>query len=221
MIEQAVRERPILFSGAMIRAILAGQKTQTRRIVKPSQSTPKVPPLMMEPWLIDGEQETDDDGVPCWAGYHHEYPTGQKWFSCPYGKPGDVLWVRETWRRSESGMPDGVVYRADNLLRWFDGTDMRVNEMSKSLPRDGKWRPSIFMSKWASRITLRITDVRVQQLQEISEDDATAEGVDRGAEPIVGARYAFGQLWNSINGKTYPWELNPWVWALALERINQ
>jgi hypothetical protein len=128
---------------------------------------------------------------------------------CPYGAPGDLLWVRETW----AGHASGVDYAADFA--------------AVSRPQAGPWRPSIHMPRWASRITLRITDIRVERLQDISEDDARAEG----AEPctstgwhgqnivVMTARELFAELWNKINGPG-AWNENPWVWAISFERVK-
>jgi hypothetical protein len=203
-----IASRPILFSAPMVRALLDGTKTQTRRVVKPTQSTPKVAPLTMEPWLIemnDGtfEHEVDDRGLPCWLGTHPDYPGDAKWFSCPYGAPGDLLWVRETWAQNTIGGESFVFYRADSDAA-------------------GPWRPSIFMPRHVSRLTLRITEVRVERLQEISEDDARAEGV-REDEVLSlpmspgAAAAAYSALWDSINGKAHPWDSNPWVWVVKFE----
>jgi hypothetical protein len=205
-----MKERPILFSGAMVQAILRADnpKTQTRRVVKPTQSSPKIPPLLMEPWLINGEQETDDDGLPCWVGYHHAYPTGEKWFSCPYGKAGDTLWVRETWCR--------LWFNQENDWQTFYAADDNLDYVREAAR--GQWKPSIHMFRRDSRISLRLTDVRVEQLQDISEEDAEAEGVQDSADHSH--REWFARLWDGINGKKYPWSSNPWVWCLSFERVN-
>lgn len=142
--ETTVRERPILFSGPMVRAILEGRKTQTRRVLKNPD---------------DGVSTTIEDGSPLYCddgGFWHPRP-------CPYGQPGDRLWVREAHQLS----PDGPIYRAT------------AREHGTYEPGGaGPWRPSIHMPRWASRITLEITDVRVERVQEITEDDAIAEGVE-------------------------------------------
>ncbi len=225
-----MKERPILFSGPMVKAILEGRKTMTRRIVKPTQSTPKVAPLRMEPWLIDGAQETDDDGLPCWAGFHPDYPGEAKWFSCPYGKPGDRLWVRETWQINhvlydratipkthpvEFGEPVEMLYRADGE---FD-EQFEIDEGGSV------WRPSIFMPRWASRLTLEVVSVRVEQLQDISEEDAITEGVSATAAGAgypfaMSARMNFVDLWDDINAKRgYGWAVNPFVWCVSFKEI--
>jgi hypothetical protein len=201
------KSRPILFSAPMVRAILDGTKTQTRRVVKPQ-------PI---PW-----RATECDGAYEWR---YSRTSAAVFGSidgicthCPYGAPGDTLWVRETWRG------DPVEYRADTHSHGpADGS------------RDAEsvnWRPSIFMPRWASRLTLRITEVRVERLQEISEDDARAEGAGLLPCTYVGRcqsnscprhgrldryRLAYRALWDSINGKAHPWESNCWVWVLSFE----
>ena len=204
-----MKERPILFSGEMVRAILEGRKTQTRRVVKPTQSTPKVAPLRMEPWIIDGEWQEDDNGAPCWSGFHPDYPGEAKWFSCPYGQPGDRLWVRETWAQHFGELR----YRADEAPDgYYHGAK--------------GWKSSIFMPRAISRITLEITDVRVERVQEISEPDAEAEGITpefpARAQDISGSdQRAFANLWDSINAKRgYGWDANPWVWVVSFRRVQ-
>ena len=204
------RERPILFSGPMVRAILDGSKTQTRRIIKNS-----------------GDMEFDNNDPyfgPYWKPYAVDGATGKDTkVHCPYGYPGDRLWVRETWapERDGTGCPDdtGILYRA---------TDPGWDDENTGL----RWRPSIFMPRAASRILLEVTDVRVQRLQDISEDDARAEGIDRGAadavlmmaeamnqrEPTPFAS-AFSTAWELINGAG-SWDASPWVWALTFRRLH-
>jgi len=207
-----MNERPILMRGPLVIASLENRKTQTRRVVIPTQRTPRVAPLRMEPWLIDGVQETDDQGLPCWAGFHPDYPGEAKWFSCPYGKVGDRLWVRETWARH----PDcgGILYRATDP--GWDDNDYGI-----------KWKPSIHMPRWASRLTLEIIGVRVERVQEISLDDMRAEGVRPTTEASLlwreTLRENFIALWDSINAKRIgcSWDVNPWVWAISYRRIAQ
>jgi hypothetical protein len=238
-----MKERPILFSGPMIRAILAGEKTQTRRVVKPQQSTPRVPPLTMEPYMWGGEQELDDHGLPCWIGEHPDYPTGQKWFSCPYGGVGDRLWVRETWgsadryyQSHQNDTPRVVAYAADRqAIRWDAQSPKAVPDWDLTQWNWDvmKWRPSIFMPRAFSRLTLEIEAVRVERLQDISEKDAEAEGMDlpdcsyisrcnRTSCPRhrTGAyRYAFAAAWDTINGKRAAWVSNPWVWVVGFRKV--
>lgn len=218
-------ERPILFSGEMVRAILDGRKTQTRRVMKPQ---PK-------PTLADYPGPAGH----WWPSQKHKSMLGveqemQKWkglagSACPYGDTGDTLWVRETWCQ---GADDGrqvplrmaTLYRADGehvTLSDGDGFTQTNRDGSEKSP----WRPSIHMPRWASRITLRITDVRVERLQDISEHDARAEGMSSEwddyerygqSEPY---RYGFSAIWNTINGPG-AWDDNPWVWVLSFERVK-
>lgn len=184
-------EKPILFSGPMVRAILAGVKTQTRRVVK--KNAVRLPNGDGQPFLVE----------------------------CPYGVPGDRLWVRETFRLradqddkppSQDWWKSGAWYQADGNC-----------EPSGCGGGAGKLRPAIFMPRWASRITLEITEVRAQRLQDMDYIDAYAEGIpEQGGNSSDGAWRVLGKfrdLWNSINGKTHPWESNPWVWALTFRRI--
>ena len=219
-------DRPILFSGAMVRALLAGTKTQTRRVVKPL--------LSAREWVEEREGGAFwrcADGEPtCYTGVWetHEYEQ-QAQIRCSYGRPGDRLWVREShwWFKDEHDpvigyMPppltiDDVSYRAD-------GDDGRK-----------VWRPSIHMPRWASRITLEVTGVRVERLQDISTFDCWAEGIE-GAPPhgvhvervdeLVrwsdgvmrdDPKQAYRLLWESINGAG-SWDENPWVWVVEFKR---
>jgi hypothetical protein len=188
-----MKERPILFSGPMVRAILDGSKTQTRRTFK----------------------GTTEHKGPYNPAYMEAHQQANGWGRiCPHGAPGDRLWVRETWahERDGTGCPDdtGVLYRATDPGWDDEGTGLR-------------WRPSIFMPRIASRILLEITDVCVQRLQEISEEDARAEGAIGALNDSIGdnwcAREAFAALWESING-TGSWHANPWVWAITFRRLE-
>ena len=193
-------EKPILFSGPMVRAILEGRKSQTRRVVKPE------PAYGVEtcPYSKTGWGFTSDYGCSC----RPAKPTYQ---------PGDVLWVRETWaHETEFGTFTGdAVYRADG--------DQREREGGK--PTD-KWRPSIFMPKSACRLFLKVKAVRAEHLQDISEEDAMAEGVEYPhvitmlSDMHKAARVSFRNLWDSINGKKNPWASNPWVWVIEFERVR-
>jgi hypothetical protein len=230
-----VSEKPIIFSGEMVRAILDGRKTQTRRVIKP-QPVEWVKAITFNEYLgewqylgYEGGMVTSSTGFP-----------GQKPLKCPYGKPGDRLWVRKTWRRSFSQfgqLPDGIEFKANNLLVYFDKSDSGVQAKNaateKNLPRDGRWRPSIHMPRWASRITLEITDIRVERVQNISFEDCRAEGcredfkIDATGCPFectgthYGEKYHFIELWNSINAKRgYGWYVNPWVWVVEFRVIK-
>ncbi len=229
------RERPILFGAPMVRALLAGTKSQTRRVFTP-QSTPWINHYMeggASP--SDWKAECGDDGDPrMWwwlSGAAAQEPIG----SCPYGVPGDRLWVRETFYCDHSDYPTAprrellplMEYRADHdCSSWEAGCPCR-DENGR-----GSWRPSIFMPRWASRITLEVTEVRVQHVQDISEEDAKAEGVNLtetidgtvNGEPariaFMEAKYAFAVLWNSINEKRgHGWQTNPWCWCVSFKRV--
>lgn len=209
------RERPILFQGDMVRALLAGTKTQTRRVAKG----------MMAAHAQTGEAlaTLDSNGprVPC-----------------PYGAPGDRLWVRESWsgtheyrneppsERVSVMTPDGPMFR-EEIWYWADGQ-----------PSWGDWerpRPSIHMPRWASRILLEITEVRVERLNEISEADCWAEGIEQVMHDftdesqvdmayrlglcIEDAKPLYAQLWESING-VRSWDANPWVWCVSFRVVK-
>jgi hypothetical protein len=196
-----MKERPILFSGQMIRAILDGSKTMTRRVVKPQPvSGISIDPIKRE-WV---------EGIP----------------HCPYGYPGDRLWVRETWR-VEGKHTDGYSPSCIGANRSHFG---RIDyEASIAWNKDmyGKLRPSIHMPRWASRITLEVTGVRVERLQDITEADAEAEGVAfmrdiPDADETLTAKVLFEILWDSINAKRgYGWDVNPWVWVVEFRRVKQ
>lgn len=199
------KERPILFSGPMVRAILEGRKTQTRRIVK-SKGT----------W--DVLHNPDSDRV--WPGAEDECGDWQD-FECPYGNVGDVLWIREAWAHIVVGNQIDYLYRADH----HKGLEKRDG--------DQKWKPSIHMPRVACRLMLEITGVRVERLNEISEHDAKSEGIDqvRNIWKLYGERQpgtasetgqpikSFASLWESINGPE-SWSANPWVWVVEFKRIE-
>lgn len=158
------RERPILFSAPMVRQILAGEKTQTRRLA--GAATP---------------------------------------IACPKGEVGDFLWVREKWQHiSACAVPNC----RDSACIEYAATPTFTQEQEQRFGLDGPWKTPIFMPRWASRITLRITDVRAERLQNISECEAVAEGAS--------STYDYAMLWNSIHGSG-AWELNPWVWKITFE----
>lgn len=209
-----MKERPILFSGPMVRALLAGQKTQTRRLVKgpvvESLNHPEVNPRQ----LLD---------------------------ACPYGKPCDQLWVRETWcntlerggllNQSLKAKVGSVEFAADMDIERFPLGGNFTPRM-----RDFKWTPSIHMPRWASRITLDITGVRVERLNDISETDARAEGCSADEDPYwrptynnpdsggnPSCRLSFEYLWSTIHAADGPngWAANPWVWVVEFKRVTE
>jgi hypothetical protein len=177
-------ERPIIFNDAMVRAILSGAKTETRRPLK---------------------KQIDVMAVPM--------PNLPRLADCPFGVPGDTLWVRECWRPEH--LDTSVEYRADKGAKWFDASMMRTGDYddavrwSKKLA-GGLWAPSIHMPRWAARTVLDVLEVRVERLQDMSEEDARAEGFDGLAEFIL--------TWESIYLATASWASNPWVWVVRFKR---
>ena len=204
-----IKERPILFSAPMVRAILDGQKTQTRRVITGKYADPV-------------------------SGLDKSFAK----INCRYGQPGDQLWVRESWRTSlcaddrppretkDHGLP--FWYEADDQCKWTGATSG-----GPSFITPGKLRPPIHMPRWGSRITLEITGIRIQRLQDMSEEDARAEGITDGgclncgnsepcgcSNPQPDARDSFIWLWGSINGKApgKSWIDSPWVWVVEFRR---
>lgn len=204
-----MKERPILFSGAMVRALLNGSKTQTRRVVKPA-------PMMMT-----------DRRTESWAGQPSALMRllKQSGKCYPYGQPGDRLWVRETFAHGIHAM---AAKRDEDGPFVYAATDQPQARLQD------KWKPSIFMPRCASRLTLEITRVRVEQLQDISEADAMAEGCTKnhngyfwggplkagGLKQMATATDAYRTLWESINGAG-SWDLNPWCWCVEFRRITE
>lgn len=198
-----MKERPILFSAPMVRALLGGSKTQTRRVVKPQ-------PTMYEPGQCVGVSDMINDSL-----------------ICPYGQPGDRLWVRETHRAIWGQSPGyliGVDYKADPQEKW--------ERMRDHMDRP-QWTPSIHMRREYSRILLEIISVRVERLQDINGRDASAEGAPRyacdgphcpdgengcNARGCAGAREWYEELWNEINGAG-SCAANPWVWVVEFKRV--
>lgn len=202
-----MKERPILFSATMVRAILAGTKTQTRRVVKS-----KHVPWLDLPWLENSVFNFLDG----------------KWNQrqLPYGQPGDRLWVRESFRlvRTVLGGADGCKIPPSKFLdstRRFEA-DGAVSYPDARMRVFGKLRPGIHMPRWASRITLEVTGVRVERLQGISEADARAEGYPGGPDDLGAIERPllwYRELWESINGHG-SWDENPWVWVVEFKRVD-
>jgi hypothetical protein len=212
-----MKERPILMTGPLVCATLDDRKTKTRRVIKPQ------PPRQLfgidqndfNTWVLASRDNPDE---PDWSFSIH----------CPYGRVGDRLWVRETWAhvpatayRASTGVPQtrdptdpdhAAIYRA--------GWD-------RSAPGT-RWRPSIHMPRWASRLTLEITDIQVERVQQITPRDVVAEGLyhepgawgpDEAYDHLI---KAFAHLWDAINAKRgYAWEMNPWVWVVSYKRAPQ
>jgi hypothetical protein len=225
---EPVRERPILFSAPMVRAILEGRKTQTRRVVKPQPPEGAKTGWYQDVLTGDRRWGWETEFVSANGG-ELEYADGtvrplgvQKCptVRCPHGTVGTRLWVRETWR-AESQFYDQAP--ADIPLGrpvWYEADKPQERFM-------GRRRPSIHMPRWASRLTLEVVSVRAERLQEITEEDARAEGCGEESpffnayEPHhdLGSVDAFRELWDSINSKTYPWNTNPWVWVIAFSPV--
>lgn len=255
-----MRERPILFSGPMVRAIIEGRKTQTRRLVKPQPSFPfgvKQIVRVLDPWHNDALARTPAEGMgntgPRLHKWHCEDYAGNLVsaidIKCPYGSPGDRLWVREKWRSAwHEDLFASVQYAADSSYRKpeFDDEDEghRFAYMCEVCNGDKEpWRSPLHMWREMSRITLEVTAVRVEQLHEISEADAIAEGVqterdhyggdvplkvhgsvawhryDGAACAAVSAVESYRTLWESINGKG-AWDENPWVWVVEFNVVE-
>lgn len=199
-------EKPIIFSASMVQAILVGRKTQTRRVVKadgwPEMRDPVQNEITPTEWWFS-------DGMA---------PLGP--FRCPYGQPGDTLWVRETYALHEEF--DDV--RAGDIGYYWGNVYYKTTSLATAADSAGKWRPAIFMPRWASRLTLRVTGVRVERVQDINRADAIAEGVYRaGGNPgLYTPQHEFKQLWDGINKKRgYSFQRNPWVWVIEFEVAPQ
>ncbi|HGF5556451.1 hypothetical protein [Klebsiella pneumoniae] len=246
-----MKERGMIFNSEMVRAILDGRKTQTRRIMKVQPESNQLGLL-----LITDSTKHSDIGKYHWA---ESNATGNhvrsKLFSSPFGAVGERIWVRETW--ATLGNEDGCyVDWEDNLCKGDERSAARIYRASCeqrpgdyglwSIPDDaywkphtkehkfeGAWRPSIHMPRWASRILLEITDVRVERLNAISEEDATAEGVPPAGSLLpdylgtfltpkgdfATAKVAFQRLWESIYGEE-SWKANGWVWVISFKRVE-
>lgn len=224
-----MKERPVLMHAKSINGILEGRKTQTRRIVKPRPDVPwKISPIDDE-WLVEGwpKQERAMQNF----GRAHR-------IRCPYGKPGDQLWVRETFAISsvdgclvsiarKERMPEGkTLADTDGGLdqTYLENLDeVRTAERLYD-PFLERWRPSIFMPRWACRLTLEIINIRVERVQSISEEDCFAEGV-RILDEIApykdcpNYRIHFHELWDETNGKG-AWQKNDWCWVLSFKRVE-
>lgn len=217
------KERPILFSTPMVRAILAGGKTQTRRIIK----WPKVPEW--HDWDYEPNRLVSRAGEKKWWPEYVWNDGGgrssQCELACPYGATGDRLWVRETWYCDHCEVQSGPFIQvpgAEEML--YYRADSKSGQIQDLMPEcevaGAPWRPSIHMPRWASRIVLEIESVRVERLQDITEADAKAEGISVGAESKEPAAInIFRLLWESINGPG-SWDANPWVWVVTFKRIG-
>lgn len=205
-------ERGMIFNSEMVRAILDGRKTQTRRIIKGCT-------VGRDP--ISKFIQIGKKFIGC---YPEDVPELIR-ECCPYGVPGDRIWVRETWAEAGASASDLKLYRANYPAH------VPTHYENVPLAEDVRWTPSIHMPRWASRITLEITGVRVEQLKSISEEEARSEGVARLREGFwkhyqpgwtqhqLSARGSFATLWDSIYGSG-EWDRNPWVWVIEFKRIE-
>lgn len=217
-----MKERGMIFNGDMVRALLDGRKTQTRRAVKGVDGAVS----FSREWDVNGKEifivlgEKDQTGMNPVLGA----------ISCPFGMVGARIWVRETWAEAGASAPNLTLYRA-NYPEHIPSQYENVPTADSIL-----WRPSIHMPRWASRILLEITEVRVERLNSISERDAVAEGIKTGRcgnettwrdafyvpgdnQPYFNAATAYGDLWSSIYGED-SWAANPWVWVIEFKRID-
>jgi len=208
------RERPIIFSGESVRAIIAGTKNQTRRVARG----------------LSDEQ----------SAIRQRFPNQQ---GCPYGMPGTRLWAREAWRPVERSTNDGwtaIEYRADGAIgkRYWRNADPARQLAARALDPDRHWRSPLFLPRWASRLLLEVDSIRVERLQEISEEDARAEGVtqtfaERFAEFSAEQCLTSGELassrpyaasyavaWDELNDERATWKSDPWVWVLSFHVIQ-
>jgi hypothetical protein len=225
-----MKEHPIIFSGPSIKAILSGAKTQTRRIITPQPCDDGIVRIIYE------------DGRIPWPYKHRKARVGFEdlMVGCPHGAIGDRLWVKEAWRTGQK--LDGLTpkqignscidagYRIPGAPVWFE-CDGRLRPWGENDIKDfgaaGRYRHSRFMPRWASRITLEVMDIRVQRLQEISEEDAIAEGSQiplsecpsNCQQATLSERTQFSRLWDSINAKRAPWASNPFVWCISFRRL--
>ncbi len=214
------KERPLLMTSSMVRATLNDSKSQTRRL----QDLDRIN-QSPDDWEFLGVSVAPRKNKDLVSTARFRHKSGEEVaIGCRYGKPGNLLWIRETWGEIYSGgytligCSDCVAYRAD-------GTELQSGQ---------KWKPSIFMPRWACRIVLEITDIRVERLQEISESDAIGEGVERsgdgwkcygncpahseGYDKRSSATASYMSLWDSINDATCPWISNPFVWVVEFKK---
>lgn len=214
-----MKETPLLMRGPLVVATLEDRKTETRRVVDikkfggPSEDHASRGRFHCEKGLWRSS-----------AGNYNVWSDGRP---CPYGKPGDRIWVKETHWLFGRWYEDGLTkkgrprwrFRADRLHRFACFTPGHVTPRRTS--KGWHKRPSIFMPRWASRLTLEIVSIRVERLQQISEKDCFREGVSYTPAVTRDHRIQFIELWDSINGKEHPWASNPWVWVIAFKRIGK
>lgn len=212
-------ERPIIYSGGMVRGLLADQKTATRRLMKPQPSPGQDGghywPCKVHQSMLHVELELQN-GEEGWEGLAEA--------ACPYGRPGDRLWVREAW--ATDAQVDSIAPRelSQGEPIWYPADD-HLRQTGCSMMSRGKCRPSIHMPRWASRILLEITAVRVERLQDITDEQALAEGVavcEQDLDPgcnCYSPRELFSILWSSLYG-VESWQSNPYVWVIEFRRVE-
>ena len=225
----AIKERPILFSAPMVRAILEGRKTVTRRAMKCQPDADASITVESYNVAVTNRRGYQEAGPEIFGAWWRDGESGCK---CPYGQPGDRLWVRETWycdhfevqkgpylqpadmHDLDQSREDGeLVYAADGLAPYEQ--------------EQPTWKPSIHMPRWACRILLEITEVRVERLQDITEEQALAEGIAKhpgGGHHVEDGKHhwaspidSFAGLWSSVGGD---WNANPWVWVVEFKRVT-
>ncbi len=200
-----ITERGMIFNGEMVRAILDGRKTQTRRPIKWKQTR----------FTEIGEHE---DGSK-WPWSEDSEHACDFWHPCPFGAVGDRIWVREAFRvHSRATDVATLVYKASERNSWTEQTRRVPVAVCNKPATPEKWTPSLHMPRWASRILLEITGVRVERLRSMSQDDARAEGVIAASGPME-AGLAFRELWDSIYGEE-SWKANPWVRVIEFKRVE-
>ncbi|MGP2059863.1 hypothetical protein ACRZ41_014770 [Klebsiella pneumoniae] len=200
-----ISERGMIFNAEMVRALLDGRKTQTRRPIKWKQTR----------FTEIGERE---DGSK-WPWSEDAEHACDFWHPCPFGAVGDRIWVREAFRvHSRATDVATLVYKASERNSWTEQTRRVPVAVCNKLATPEKWTPSLHMPRWASRILLEITGVRVERLRSMSQDDARAEGVIAASGPME-AGLAFRELWDSIYGEE-SWKANPWVWVIEFKRVE-
>ena len=201
-----ITERGMIFNAEMVRALLSGRKTQTRRIIKP-QPEATLSGSLSGKWLsrpLNGLLLPKIEDIA---------------IHCPFGAVGDRIWVREAFRvHSRATDVATLVYKASERNSWTEQTRRVPVAVCNKPATPEKWTPSLHMPRWASRILLEITGVRVERLRSMSQDDARAEGVIAASGPME-AGLAFRELWDSIYGEE-SWKANPWVWVIEFKRVE-
>lgn len=226
------REYPILF-GPMVQAILNNRKTETRRVVTLRNSTTLCPwnrLALDKAWVDPGFPDENGRHLSGYLKAPEEGVRGAVHRIYPRHQPGDVLWVRETWRpAARLGTEYLIEYRADGEELCMDaGLDGVTPKLDAEIELD-RWRPSIFMPRWACRLRLQVEAVRAERLHDINEADAIREGMQPTEEQWGNCddpeaetpRKVFAALWDEINGKRAPWRSNPWVWVVKFSRQTQ